>query len=87
MQQAATDHQQSADRDRQVKLIGALDDLVEYPLHYRNLVLVLSLGVQLIKVHKGIKFSQSFWLRNYVQRNQLLRQQSNDPFTKNFFKL
>ena len=61
MSEAAAQHGQRGDSDRQVKLIGALDELQEYPIHYRNLVLVLSLGVELIEVHKAIKFSQSFW--------------------------
>ena len=87
MTKSAVEHSQKADRERQVKLVGALDDLVNYPIHCRQLALVLSLGVEMVALHKAIKFSQSYWLKFYVQQNQMLRQQSNDPFTKNFFKL
>ena len=55
MKEAASAHGQNATADRQEKLIGALEPLVEYAVHYRNLVLALSLGVQLVELHRGLR--------------------------------
>ena len=42
-----------------MKLIPNLGNKTNYVLHYRNLLLYLSLGMKLTKVHKVLKFRQS----------------------------
>ena len=41
------------------KLVPNLQPKIRYVLHYRNLQLYLSLGMQLTKVHKVLKFDQT----------------------------
>lgn len=69
------------------KLIGDLHSKTNYVVHYRNLKLYLRLGLQLGKVHRVIKFSQSYWLRDYISLNTEKRKQARNAFEKDFFKL
>ena len=45
------------------KLIPNLRNKTNYVLHYRNLQLYLLLGMQLIKIHRILKFKQSDWIK------------------------
>ena len=47
----------------QSKLIPSLHDKEKYVVHYRNLKQYLALGLRLKKIHRGVEFTQSFWLR------------------------
>ena len=46
------------------KFTPNLGDKTNYVLHYRNLQLYLSLGMQLTKIHKVLIFKQSDWMKN-----------------------
>ena len=69
------------------KLIPNLDDKTKYVLHYRNLKHYLQLGLQLKKIHRGVEFHQSFWLKQYISMNTERRKQARNSFEKDFYKL
>ena len=51
------------------KLICDFTDKTKYGIYYRALKLYLSLGLKLKKVHEVITFSQSTWLKIYIDFN------------------
>ena len=69
------------------KLIPNLNNKAKYLLHYENLKLYESLGLKIIKIHRGIKFEESAWLEKYINLNTRLRTQAKNDFEKDFFKL
>ena len=74
--------------DRGVKkLIPNLRHKNKYVIHYRNLIQCLKLGMKLKKIHRGIKFTESAWLKPYIDKNVILRTQAKNEFEKDFFKL
>ena len=68
------------------KLIPNLKDKTKYILHYKNLQQYLSLGMVLKKVHRGIKFNERPWLKDYIQLNTDLRTKGTTDFEKDFLK-
>ena len=58
------------------KLIPNLRDKKNYVIHYENLKQYLSLGLRLVKIHSGIKFVESPWLKKYIDLNTNLRTKS-----------
>ena len=69
------------------KLIPNLRDKTKYVIHYKNLIQCLKAGLKLKKIHKGIKFIESEWLKPYIDKNTNLRTQAKNNFEKDFFKL
>ena len=69
------------------KLIPNLDNKTNYVVHYRNLPLYLSLGMELTKIHRVLKFNQSDWMKKYINFNTKKRMNAANDFEKDFFKL
>ena len=72
------------------KLVTTLCNKTKYVLHYENLVLYLSLGMKLTKIHRALSFDQSQWLKPYVDFNTQRRKEAKsrgDNFGDVFFKL
>lgn len=69
------------------KLIPNLHNKQKYVLHYRNLKLYLSLGMQLKQVHRVLTFDQAPYLKTYIDFNTQMRAKATNDFEKDFFKL
>ena len=69
------------------KLIPNLRHKNNYVVHYKTLMQYLSLGMELKKIHRGIKFIESDFLKPYIDKNTNLRTQAKNNFEKDFFKL
>ena len=69
------------------KLIPNLNDKTKYVIHHETLKLYLSLGLKLTKIHRGITFEESAWLKPYIDLNTRLRAKASNDFEKDFFKL
>jgi hypothetical protein len=69
------------------KLIPNLNDKQKYIVHYENLKLYESLGLNVLKIHRGITFEESAWLKKYIDLNTELRTNATNAFEKDFFKL
>ena len=69
------------------KLITNLGNKTKYVPHYRNLQLYFSLGMNLTKLHKVIKFKQSHWMKKYIDSNTEKRMNAANDFERYLFKL
>ena len=69
------------------KLTSTVEDRCCYILHYRNFQLYLSLGMELVKVHRAIKFRQAPIMKGYVEFNSKCRSQATNKFDQDFYKL
>ena len=58
------------------KLVPHLYEHKNYVLHYRNLKFIKELGIKITKVHRVLSFSQSEWLKPYIDFNTEKRKES-----------
>ena len=69
------------------KLIPNLNNKNKYVVHHEALKLYVSLGLKVTKIHRGITFEESAWLKTYIDLNTDLRAKATNAFEKDFFKL
>ena len=69
------------------KLVPNLRDKKNYVIHIRALDQALTHGLVLDRIHRGIEFDQSAWMKPYIDFNTQLRPQATNDFEKDFFKL
>ena len=80
----APDHLQVG---RVEKLIPNLYRKENYVVHYEALKTYVKYGLKVTKIHRGIVFHDSPWMKPYIDFNTKLRMQSKNNFEKDFFKL
>ena len=68
------------------KLSPNLYDKTNYVLHYENLRFYLKYGLQLVKVHRILKFRQSAWIKPYIDFNTARRQAAKSSFLQAHYK-
>ena len=73
--------------DGVLRLIPNLYDKNNYVVHYRTLKFYLSMGLQLKKIHRAIRFKQSPWLEPYIQMNMKWRGEAQTAFQKSIYKV
>lgn len=69
------------------KLVCDLKDKTKYVVHIAALKLYLSLGLQLKKVHRAIRFTQKCWLKDYINFNTQKRATCTHNYEKDMYKL
>ena len=70
-----------------IKLIPNLNDKERYVVHSEILKLYESLGLEIGKIHRGLRFEESDELKQYIEVNTTLRTRAKNEFEKNLFKL
>ena len=69
------------------KLIPNFHKKEKYVVHYKALKTYEKYGIKIGKIHRGIVFHDSTWMKPYIDKNTKLRMLSKNDFEKNFFKL
>ncbi|PFX14621.1 hypothetical protein AWC38_SpisGene21206 [Stylophora pistillata] len=69
------------------KLVCTLNEKKKYIVHHETLKLYKSLGIEIGKIHRIIRFDESPWMREYIDLNTELRAKADNDFEKDFHKL
>ena len=73
--------------DKVTKLSCNFNNKKYYPVHICTIKQALNHGLKLEKVHSVISFSESAWLKQYIDRNTEFRMKANNDFEKDYYKL
>ncbi len=69
------------------KLVPNLNNKNRYVLHHENLKFYLRKGMKLTKIHRGVSFDESKFMKPYIDLNTELRTKGTTEFEKDFYKL
>jgi hypothetical protein len=69
------------------KLMTTLYSKTNYVLHYRLLQFYVNHGLVVKKIHRGLKFHQSPFLKEYIEFNSKKRAATTNEFDSAFYKL
>ena len=69
------------------KLLCTLNEKKKYIIHHETLKLYMSLGIEIGKIHRIIRFEEREWMKRYIDLNTELRTKADNDFEKDFFKL
>ena len=69
------------------KLVPNLMNKEKYILHKLMLLLYLSLGMKLQKIHRGVRFKEVAWMKSYIEKNMILRAKAKYKVEEDFYKL
>ena len=58
-----------------------------YVVHAKLLQFYIKMGMRIVKIHRGLKFTQDFVFKQYISYNSSKRQQAVNNFEKDFYKL
>ena len=70
-----------------IKLVPNLMDKNKYVVHYKNLMLYLSLGMKFKRIHRVLEFDEKTWMEPYIRLNTEMRKKAKSAFEKDFYKL
>ena len=70
---------------KQEKLVSDLHEKCNYRVNYLNLILLISIGMQLVKVHRVVTYRQTDFLAQFILFNNGRRKLSLTSFEKNFW--
>jgi hypothetical protein len=51
------------------KLVQTLFTKKNYVVHYRALQTYMKFGMKVTKIHSALKFRQSSWMKEYIEKN------------------
>lgn len=74
-------------RYKDVKLMSTFHKRENYVCHIKCLMLYLSLGLKLIKIHRILEFTQDHIFATYIEKTTAARKKSTTKFEMNLFKL
>ena len=74
-------------RYKDIKLMSTFHKRENYICHIKCLMLYLSLGLELIKIHRILEFTQDHIFAPYIEKTTEARQRSKTKFEMNLFKL
>ncbi|PFX12388.1 putative uncharacterized transposon-derived protein F54H12.3 [Stylophora pistillata] len=69
------------------KLTCTLNEKKKYIVHHEALKKYMSLGIEIGKIHRIIRFEERPWMKKYIDLNTSLRAKANNDFEKDFYKL
>lgn len=67
--------------------MATVHDREWYTIHYRNLEKYNNMGLRLKKIHRALEFTESCWIRDYIDFNIKERAMATTEFEKEFYKL
>lgn len=70
-----------------IKLSATFHDRKNYVVHFKNLKLYLSLGLELTYIHRVLQFNQKPFIAPFIEKCTIERQKAKTKFEQNQFKL